>query len=271
MTRPKSTRRKPKSPPTRRKPKSTPTRHKPTSKSTPTILPLVDDGTGRLRHNVPLRNIIQEFLTDTPPTALPITSDGRLDAVAWSRQFPNDFILTKDKRLRIKMEDDKDDEDVENAEDTEEAGTAKTKTRRKSIPRPKWSPIREYVIDGFRVTIELQSSGYYCGYVWNYVGQDTSWMRPNKRAKVFGNQTSLEIASLESPKGSEGNDCGLYVPHGGYTAPNGFDCAHSNDLFFVGRRMTRDGKIKRVFRSSRFVYAELCRVVESLRVFLGGS
>jgi hypothetical protein len=257
MTRPKSTRRKP-------KPKS-----KPTSKSTPTILPLVDDGTGRLRHNVPLRNIIQEFLTDTPPTALPITSDGRLDAVSWSRQFPNDFTLTKDKRLRIKMEDDEVDE---------EAGTAKTKTtsattRRKSIARPKWSPIREYVIDGFRVTIELQSSGYYCGYVWNYVGQDTSWMRPNKRAKVFGNRTSLEIASLESPKGSEGNDCGLYVPHGGYTAPNGFDCAHSNDisLLRVGRRMTRDGKTKRVFRSSRFVYAELCRVVESLRVFLGGS
>lgn len=249
MTRRKSTRRKT-------------THRKPTSKSTPTILPLVDDGTGRLRHNVPLRNIIQEFLKDTPPTALPITSDDRIDAVSWSQQFPNDFTLTKDKRLRPKMGD------VEDAEDT--AKTTTSNTRRKSIARPKWSPVREYVIDGFRVTIELQSSGYYCGYVWDYVGHDTSWMRPNKRVKVFGNRTSLKIASLESPEGSEGNDFGLYVPHGGYTAPNGFDCAHSNDLFLIGRRLTSDGKTKRVFRSSRFVYAELCRVVQSLRVFLGG-
>jgi hypothetical protein len=55
----------------------------------------------------------------------------------------------------------------------------------------------------------------------------------------------------------------IYVPHRGYTAPQGFDCFHAGDyaVWWPGRR-------NGVFRSSHFVYQELTRIVASLRRFL---
>ena len=80
----------------------------------------------------------------------------------------------------------------------------------------------DLTIHGIRCQICRTPYGYYCGYI--LVDDDLSEVVPS-------------------------------VPHGGWTAFNGFDCAHRGDY-----PMHRQG----IFRTYEFVVEELTRIVEQL-------
>lgn len=130
---------------------------------------------------------------------------------------------------------------------------------------PAWFEPRTHILQGFRTTIEFQEGGWFCGYVHEYVGSDTSWMRRDRRTRVFKSATSLHIGDLS--RLVETSPEAIYEPHGGYTAPNGFDCFGSRDAAIW---MTRNyvPAADCVFRSAHFVYNELMQVVASLCQFL---
>lgn len=130
---------------------------------------------------------------------------------------------------------------------------------------PAWFEPRTHILQGFRTTIEFQEGGWFCGYVHEYVGSDTSWMRRDRRTRVFKSATSLHIGDLS--RLVEKSPEAIYEPHGGYTAPNGFDCFGSRDAAIWMTRTYGPAAV-RVFRSAHFVYDELMQVVASLCQFL---
>lgn len=100
---------------------------------------------------------------------------------------------------------------------------------------------------GFTLKISGHKSiGHFCGYVISI---------PDNIIEYKWNNNLSEIK-------------GIYQPHGGFTAPNGFDCAHYMDLSVGMMQFNLPDKLKEkskaTFKSSYFVESELKNIVDSI-------
>jgi hypothetical protein len=60
---------------------------------------------------------------------------------------------------------------------------------------------------------------------------------------------------------------GLYIPHGGFTAHNGFDCCHFDDFMYMND-ITKQYKGAISWKTHKYVESELKKVVNSIIILL---
>ncbi len=97
---------------------------------------------------------------------------------------------------------------------------------------------------GFTFQIKVGPLGNYNGYVTKFP------------KNLYSNFSLKERNNLGSIKG-------IYVPHGGYTASTGFDCAHSTD-FYYHTDLTVQIKQAQSWKTHKYVESELKKIVNSL-------
>lgn len=117
-----------------------------------------------------------------------------------------------------------------------------------------YNVLREKLLNGDKTfdykgfTLQIlgnKSLGYYCGYIKSI---------PKDIVKVdLDNLSSMDI---------------IYQPHGGFTAPDGFDCVHHTDLMVGMIQFNLPDKLREnssaTFKSSLFVESELKNIVDSI-------
>jgi len=67
---------------------------------------------------------------------------------------------------------------------------------------------------------------------------------------------------IKNVEGVNGHDERLYIPHGGYTANFGFDCAHAGDFIFLVNNDFIDQDA--TYKSFSFVQNECFKIIDSI-------
>ena len=97
---------------------------------------------------------------------------------------------------------------------------------------------------GFALVVEKGPLNSFNGYVVKF---------PKKLSSTFSENEQNNLAHIK----------GVYVPHGGYTSGNGFDCAHHDDFLYI-KDLTTQMSSAKSWKTPKYVESELKKIANSL-------